>query len=650
MKKAYFCRLLFLVLSIGLSGCFAHLYAQESDQHEQNSHANPHVHHVDSSMAISPAFMPVNFAYLPGTFFNPVEYEPVDISMFHKTDYDPLCSSSNLYQQLGTYGQAHKSMLFDYQHEPGFSMLQFPYPLYFKQLKYLKYYDVQTSFTDLAYTIGFAPEHNFSATHTQKIRQFNYAVNLNGYSNNGQFMNQKTQMLDLNLILHYETPKDVYGVTAAYILNHLNCQENGGISDYSLFTNRNFWEDMRDPNKPIANPSAFSVTFPNAVSRINTHDAFVQQYVNLKDKKGRYYGTLVHSTEFGKVSSNFLDYNLNNDFYQNQYYINTDTTSDSLNYYNVVNTLQWANYKPLSPVSDNNYFIRIAAGIRHEYVNAEMPFYRGNNFTTFARTNIRLFKVWDLYGSFAYSFNHYNRNDAIANLAAQFTISKKMKHYIGGGIDFYRVSPDFLYTFYIGNNNVWYNDFRKENNLKVNAFWTIFDYKLSFNYYHLGNYVYLNSHFEPTVCEKSVDVVQFNFFAPVRYHNFYMDANLALQHSTQGCVSVPLFAGKLHAAYAFNIFRKRLRIMIGGDLLYNTAYTADGYNPILHQFYVQKDVKVGNFLYFDASLTLQVQRISFFVKGGNLIAGVLNYNYFTTPYYPMQAQNVRIGITWRFYD
>lgn len=60
MKKAYFCRLLFLVLSIGLSGCFAHLYAQESDQHEQNSHANPHVHHVDSSMAISPAFMPVN--------------------------------------------------------------------------------------------------------------------------------------------------------------------------------------------------------------------------------------------------------------------------------------------------------------------------------------------------------------------------------------------------------------------------------------------------------------------------------------------------------------------------------------------------------------------------------------------------------------
>lgn len=85
-----------------------------------------------------------------------------------------------------------------------------------------------------------------------------------------------------------------------------------------------------------------------------------------------------------------------------------------------------------------------------------------------------------------------------------------MKHYIGGGIDFYRVSPDFFYTFYIGNNNVWYNDFRKENNLKVNAFWTIFDYKLSFNYYHLGNYVYLNSHFEPTVCEKPVDVVQFN--------------------------------------------------------------------------------------------------------------------------------------------
>lgn len=639
--------ILFCLIFIGSCGF---VFSQNQTDNSVNNHTHNDGHKIDSAMAISPAYMPVYVAPLPGTFFNPIQYEAVDTSMFHKTEFDPLCSTRNMYQTLGTFGQAHKSMVFDYQHEPGFSMISLPYPLYFKQLKDLKYYDVQTSFTDLAYTIGFAPENNFSATHAQKIKQFNYVVNLNGYSNSGHFLNQKSQMLDLNVVLHYETPKDGYGVIFAYILNHLKSQENGGISNPDLFTDRNFWEDIRTPGKGLTNPSAFTVNFPNALSRINTHSAFLQQYVNFKDKKGRYYGTLTHSTEFGKVNSSFFDYDLNNDFYQNQYYINTDTTNDTLHYYNLVNTLQWSNYKPLTRVPDNNYAVRVAAGIRHEYVNAKMPFYRGNNFTAFARTSIRLFKVWDLYGSFAYSFNHYNRNDAIANVGATFTLSKKMKHYLGGGIDFYRVSPDFFYTYYIGNNNVWYNDFRKENNLKVNAFWTIFDYKLSFNYYHLSHYVYLNSAFTPTVCEKAVDVVQFNLFAPVRFHNFYMDANLSLQHSTQGCVSVPLFAGTLHAAYAFHIFRNRLKIMIGGDLMYNTAYYADGYNPLLHQFYVQKESKVGNFLYFDASLTLQVQRISFFVKGGNLIAGILNYNYFTTPSYPMQGQSVRIGITWRFYD
>ena len=84
--------------------------------------------------------------------------------------------------------------------------------------------------------------------------------------------------------------------------------------------------------------------------------------------------------------------------------------------------------------------------------------------------------------------------------------------------------------------------------------------------------------------------------------------------------------------------------------MYNTQYYADAYNPILHQFHHQERFSVGNFLYWNMFLSLQVSRLSFFVRGGNLLDGITSYKYFTTPYYPMQIRDVTIGITWRFYD
>ena len=89
---------------------------------------------------------------------------------------------------------------------------------------------------------------------------------------------------------------------------------------------------------------------------------------------------------------------------------------------------------------------------------------------------------------------------------------------------------------------------------------------------------------------------------------------------------------------------------MGADLCYNTNYYADGYNPILHQFYAQQYMITGNYLYVNAHLALRVKRISFFVRGGNLFAGLLSYRYITTPGDPMQGRNLELGVNWKFYD
>ncbi|MBO4488417.1 MAG: hypothetical protein J5741_02025 [Bacteroidales bacterium] len=599
---------------------------------------------VDAS-PLSPDFMPVYLSALPSEQYEMLQYKPLDTNMFYTPQTNPLSDPLNLYQSLGIFAQAHKNMIFEYDRQTGFSMITLPFPLYFRKQQDLSYFDVSSSYTKLNYTYGLATENSFQALHTQKVRQFRFTFDLNGYSNQGYYIHQGANMFTMNVFAHYQTPKNKYGVFVSYLLNHGKYAENGGLTDHHEFA------DRQPLSAKVFEYSNYSVLFSNASTLINTHDVFLMQYFNMEGKKqGFYFGTLTHTLQFKQVSSLFYDHNLNNDFYQNQFYINTDTTRDTIQYYSISNALQWSNYRPFDTVSSQHYFFRIAGGVRHEYVGAFMPYYRGNTMTLFARTNIRLFSVWDIFGGISYSFFGYNKNDARASVKATFAISRKNSHYIGFTADFYRVSPDYFYSYYIGNNSLWYNEWPKQNSLKLSAYWTRKEYKLSFNYYMLHHYIFMNSHYVPEMSNSGINVIQLQAQAPVRIHNFAMDVNVALQHSTKSYIAVPLFAGKLSAAYCFRIFKKRLKIQLGGDLMFNTSYYADIYNPLLHQFCHQEEVKVGNYLYLDLHLSFRVKRISFFVRGGNLLAGLMGYHYITTPYYPTQAQNLRIGINWRFYD
>lgn len=600
---------------------------------------------IDSVMAISPDYLPTRLAPNPTLDFNPLEYTNIDTSLVHISQYDPLWRIENMYQSLGINGQAHKNMVFDIDRSMGFTMITLPYPLYFKKISDLYLYNLKTSYTDIDFTYGILSEFSFSATHAQHVRQADFVFNIDGLSNKGYFIHQATNRLSLSGLARYETPNKIYGFLLTYAFNHGKYMENGGLENCSDFTDRN----ARDHS--ISNDlSSFAVMFSNAESLINQHTGEMINYVNIKNKKGQYFGTFSHTLDVTNLRSRFLDNDLNNLFYRNRYYVSTDSTNDSIEYVSVANALQFSNYSPVDTIGDQSYFIRFAGGLRHEYVTAINPFYKGNSLTLFARTTIRLFKVWELYGNISYTLFGYNKNDAMTKVGARFTINKKHRHYLGLEASFMRCSPDYIYTKYHGNNNSWLNDWNKPNIFKAGAYWTMFGYTLSAHIFNLGKYIFLNDNFEPQQLTKPAQVIQLELKAPVRTKHFALDANMALQHSTNKAVTVPLFAGKLGAAFQTRIFKKKLHFQVGVDLFYNTRYFADGYNPILHQFYSQQYVTTGNYLYINAHIAFRVKRISFFIRGGDLIAGLFSYHYITTPGYPMQGRNFEAGVNWKFYD
>lgn len=626
---------IFSLLIILLSGvCVIHAQEEKSARRA-----------IDTAMAISPDYLTTRLAHNPTVNFNPLEYNEIDTNFIHISEYDPLLRIENLYQSLGINGQAHKNMVFNIDHPMGFSMITLPLPLYFKKISDLYIYNLKTSFTDIDFTYGILNEFSFKATHAQHVQQADFVFNIDGASNKGYFIHQAINRLSLSGLARYETPNKLYGFLLTYAFNHGKFSENGGLENCNDFVNR----DPRDA-EIIKDLSSFPVMFSNAQSLINQHSGELINYLNIRDKKGHYFGTFSHTLDINNLRSTFTDYDLNNLFYHDRYYVNPDTTNDSIQYFSVANALQFSNYSPVDTIGDQPYFIRFAGGLRHEYVSAQCPSYRGNNLTLFARTTIRLFKVWEIYGDISYALFGYNHNDAQAKVGARFTINKSHRNYLGLEASFLRCSPDFIYTKYYGNNNTWVNDWGKQNIFKAGAYWTLFGYTVSARIFNLGKYVFLNDNYEPQQLEKPAQVLQLELNTPVRTKHFVLDADLVLQHSTSQAVTVPLFAGKLGAAFKTRIFKKRLHFQVGVDLFYNTKYYADGYNPILHQFYSQQIMISGNYLYVNAHIAFRVKRISFFVRGGNLLAGLLSYHYITTPGYPMQGRNLEVGVNWKFYD
>jgi hypothetical protein len=257
----------------------------------------------------------------------------------------------------------------------------------------------------------------------------------------------------------------------------------------------------------------------------------------------------------------------------------------------------------------------------------------------------------------------YNNNDALAAANIEWSLNRSKRHYFGFAASYDRISPDFImaknggFQTYLDSVltsfGQWDSNFSKQSFLKLSVYWNYDHYFVRFNYFMEYNRVFWGSDMKPFVNSKYTSIIQLHLYAPLRIKGFGLTTNMYLQYANSTYVQLPIFAGKISMYYIFNFFARKLKVQVGTDMMYNTPYYADGYNPAFHQFYWQDKHKVGNFLYFDVNLSLQIQRIAFYVRTGNLLSDIWSYNYYTTPAYPMkriQNANITIGISWRFYD
>ena len=597
------------------------------------------LHEIDSAMDISPNYLPTSFAPIKTFEFEPLVYKTIDTGMVSTHLFDPVFKLDRIYQNLGIGGQAHQSIIFNYKYEPGFVYQVLPYPLYFKEQNDLVFYKVQTTYSRVAYALSFPKDHELSAEFAKKMKGVSVAANIYSSVNKGTFTHQDTRNLCGDFLLHYEIPSSLFGFRASYIINFLNNLENGGLADIKSYQARS-----------SENNVGYEVITPYANGKVTTHDLALQPYVNIMNKDKKYFGTFTYDFQFKQTTIKYSDKLDSVGYPYHGTYFSDEVTNDSTRIRAVKSALQWSNYAPFQEISAKDYFFYIAAGVLHDYADFVYSDHTFNSFYGFARTHIRLFKLLDIKIKGSYSFFGHNRNDIIANAEVSFAINRGKEHFVGAGISFYNSTPEYMLQNLASNNFLWDTLFKKQNILHLNAFWNYKKYNVSVNYYYLNNFVYLSEELRPVQNENAGNLLQFSTFIPFRYKNLGITTNLNLQYCTKDVVHVPFFAGKISVFYIFEFFKKRLKIQIGTDLMYNTAYYADAYLPVLHKFYYQNKQKTGDFLYMDVNLTVRIDRINFFLRAGNLLAPAMGYKNFTTPYFPIKEYLISLGINWRFFD
>lgn len=90
-------------------------------------------------------------------------------------------------------------------------------------------------------------------------------------------------------------------------------------------------------------------------------------------------------------------------------------------------------------------------------------------------------------------------------------------------------------------------------------------------------------------------------------------------------------------------------LQTGLTFKYFTNYYANEYNPLLADFQVQTDQKIGNYSVTDFFLNAKVRTMRIFFTVEHLEALLGNYNYYAAPAQPYRDWKIRLGIIWYFF-
>ena len=612
----------------------------------------------------------INFRYLDSS-----RYLKFDSSI---NDFSKKFLIPANYLYLGNTGSAAKSLLFSPLLKAGWDAGFHAYDIYRLRPEETRFFNTTRPYTELGYLLGARQEQLVHVLHTQNINpNWNFSFQYRLLNSAGTFKNQNTSQNSYRLSTYYQSPNRRYHLFFVLLNNKIQSAENGGIANIKTLDSLDKYKDratiptLLGPSSPTS-ASLFNTSVTTG-TKYKISNIFLRQQYDLGKKDSivtdsvtihLFYPTLrmEHSVQLNNYSYQFSDASVSfyNDtgFYRPYYnFLSVPATYQIQDKWNeIVNDFSVYQF----PDTKNpQQFIKLGASLQ----NLKGKFDGGSAqyHNTWAHAEYRnktRNQKWDAEAQGELYFTGLNAGDYSAYGSLRRYVSKQIG-FLQVGLQNVNRTPSFIFDNASSFNLSTEPNFKKENTTRIFA--SIEQpqrrLKLSGNYFLLTNYSYFSDYYHAKQSSALFNLLQVS--AEKEFHlrkHLQCILEITLQQKAgNGPVNVPLVYTRSRIGYLGNLGFKNLLLATGLEIKYNTGYKADGYSPLLGQFYYQDSSTVSLKLpVINAYFHFRVKSFTSYIRVENLNTvrvkngfGWTNNNLAINGY-PYPGMQIRIGIFWSF--
>lgn len=556
--------------------------------------------------------------------------------------------------QFANIGQTYNTLGYDFKStrlmpEFGARSKHFNY----MEVDDIHYYHVPTPLTELFFKTAFKQGQLLDAFFTTNTsKQFNASIAYKGLRSLGNYQQALTSTGNFRMTASYKTKNDRYIANVHFVSQDILNRENGGLldSNIELFTSGD--EDVLDRARLEVNFEdgegilKGKRTYLNhyyklkkGVDSLNNNEIRVGHVFNLEDKNYSYTQTTPNdffgeARTFGSIS----DIVKLEELY-NELNLSYNNRSLGLFQFNASHTNYNYGYNRIL-VQDNNIITNRI---------------KGDVFAVGGKYQ-KTFKYLNIFGEVGANVSgDFTGNFVLAK--AEFNVNEDLKFL--ASLNNNTVAPNYNaqlfqsdYTNYNWQNN--FNtiktqqlDFEVKSKKWVNA-------KVQAS--TINDYVYfekdiVTEQVRPFQNDKSISYLKVRLDKDIRYKHFGLHNTIQYQtvDDENEVFNVPEFITRNTLYYENFAFKKAMYFQTGVTLNYFTQYHINDYNPLLSEFYVQREIEIGNFPRLDFFIDAKIRQTRLFLKLEHFNAAFTGREYFTAPNYPYRDFIVRFGLVWNFF-
>ncbi len=573
-------------------------------------------------------------------FENPDSLHPIDtnIDFFHQ--YESEFYFNGFTRNNGSIASPLRSLYFTNNPKVFFNTGLNWFDALFSSPYQTRIYDTYTPYFRFRYIQGNLEMQKFEALHSRNISPFlNVTIDYKTTRNDGFYQRQFSKLGDLNLNTSYRPRSGNYYALFIYQYRKAVHEENGGITNDSLFglysqTERYGVDVFLDQGK--ATRKQHILTFNHKLN----FAAFDPDSVQLTH---RFKTALNHSVTFLSDHYNYLDESPSSSYY-NSFFIDSFSTSDSLYFTRLSNHLFFSFEKP-----SISY---LAAGAIFENGKTVQNGMDSSFSNIIAKAQaIRYWKTGKIDITAHYVLSGNNQNNY--SFLGEMTLFPSENTDLGFTINSKRVAVPLFQNRLYSNHLKWDNHFMpvSSNSLEGMLFWKNFNTHFVIRYSLVNQYIYFNKNMEPEQLESRLSVVQLNLRTHFTAGHFHFLENLAWQKTPYHAeLGLPEWLINSTNYYENLVFSGNMKMQAGIDIRLSQAYDPLGYFAPFGVYYHQDYFHQNIYPVVDLFVNAAVKRMRIFVKYEHINQGFPEGNFFIRPYYPYDSRTLRFGFDWMFFD